>query len=70
MGDQQEDYFKIELEEVLITSIDHSGSNANPMESVSLAFAKAKFSYNPEDKDGNLAGWVEKGYDLKTLKPF
>jgi len=70
MGDGQEDYFKIELDEVTITRIDHSGSSENPMESVSLAFSKAKFCYNPEDATGKLAGWVEKGYDLQKLKPF
>lgn len=70
MGDNQEDYFKIELDEVLITRIDHTGSSENPMEAVSLAFSKAKFCYNPEDGNGKLAGWVEKGYNLHTLKPF
>jgi type VI secretion system secreted protein Hcp len=70
MGDQQVDYFKIELEEVVITNVNHTGSSENPTESVTLAFSKAKFCYNPEDGQGNLAGWVEKGYDLKTLKPY
>jgi type VI secretion system secreted protein Hcp len=70
MGDSQQDYFKIELEEVLITHIDHSGSNENPVEALSMSFSRAKFCYNPEDGEGNLAGWVEKGYDLHTLKPF
>ena len=70
MGDNQEDYFKIELDEVVITNIDHSGSSENPLEAVSMAFSKAKFCYNPEDGNGKLAGWVEKGYDLHTLKPF
>jgi type VI secretion system secreted protein Hcp len=70
MGDNQEDYFRIELEEVLITRIDHAGASENPTEAVSLAFSKAKFCYNPEDGNGKLAGWVEKGYDLHTLKPY
>src|SRR5271157_1726697 len=30
MGDQQDDYMKIHMEHVLITSIQHSGSNENP----------------------------------------
>ena len=70
MGDNQEDYFKIELEEVLITRIDHAGSSENPTEAVSMAFTKAKFCYNPEDGNGKLAGWVEKGFNLHTLQPF
>ena len=68
MGDKQEDYFKIELHEALITSVQLSGSNENPMESVSFAFAKVKVSYNPESKEtGALAGFIDKGYDVQKL---
>ncbi len=49
MGDNQEDYYKIHMENALITSIQHSGSNENPMESISFAFSKIKVSYNPEE---------------------
>ncbi|MFC5863359.1 Hcp family type VI secretion system effector [Acidicapsa dinghuensis] len=69
MGDQQEDYFKIELDNALITSISLSGSSENPMESVSFAFNKVKVSYNPET-DGKLAGFIDKGFDLLTIKPW
>lgn len=69
MGDAQEDYYKIHLENALITSISHSGSSENPMESVSFAFSKIKVSYNPED-DGALKGFVDKGFDVLTLKPW
>ncbi len=70
MGEGQEDYFKLEMEDVLITSVQLSGSSENPTESVSFAYEKIKVMYNPEDDEGNLAGFVEKGYDLGTLKPF
>jgi type VI secretion system secreted protein Hcp len=70
MGDQQEDYFKIELDNALITSLSHSGSSENPVESVSFAYQKVKFSYNPENADGSLAGFIDKGYNLLTLKPY
>jgi type VI secretion system secreted protein Hcp len=70
VGDKQDDYFKIELENVLITSVQFSGSNENPTESVSFAFGKTKVYYNPEDASGNLAGWIEKGYDLQALKTY
>ena len=70
MGDSQEDYFKVELEDVLITSWQVSGSAENPVESVSLAFEKVKVCYNPEDDAGKLQGFIEKGFDLGTLKPF
>lgn len=69
MGDQQEDYYKIHMENALITSIQHSGSNENPMESVSFAFEKYKVSYNPEE-GGKLKGFIDKGFDLLKIKPW
>jgi type VI secretion system secreted protein Hcp len=69
LGDSQQDYFKIELDNALITSIQLSGSSENPMESVSFAFNKVKVSYNPEEK-GALKGFIDKGFDLLALKPW
>lgn len=69
MGDSQEDYFKIHMENALITSIQLSGSNENPTESISFAFAKVKVSYNPES-DGKLSGFIDKGFDVEKLKPW
>lgn len=66
MGNKQEVYFKIHMENVLITSHQLSGSNENPTESVSFAFAKVKVSYNPE-KEGKLQGFVDKGWDVEKL---
>jgi type VI secretion system secreted protein Hcp len=66
MGDKQEDYFKIHLEDALITSVQLSGSNENPTETISLAFSKIKVSYNPE-KDGQLSGFVDRGFDVLKL---
>jgi len=69
MGDQQEDYYKIHMENALITSIQHSGSSENPMESISFAFEKYKISYNPEE-GGALKGFIDKGFDLLKIKPW
>ncbi len=69
MGDQQEDYYKIHMENALITGIQHSGSSENPMESVSFAFEKYKISYNPEE-EGKLKGFIDKGFDLLKIKPW
>jgi type VI secretion system secreted protein Hcp len=70
MGDDQQDYFKLEMTEALISSIQLSGSNENPTESISFAFAKIKVYYNPEDAAGKLSGFIDKGFDLQKLKPF
>jgi len=64
------DYFKIELTDALITSVQLSGSSENPVESVSFAYQKIVVAYNPEGDDGTLAGFIPKGFDTSTLKPF
>ena len=69
LGDKQEDYFKIEMQDAVITSISLSGENENPTENVSFAFKKIKVSYNPE-VDKELKGFVEKGFDIQTLKAW
>jgi len=69
MGDNQEVYYKILMEDCLITSFNHSGSTENPMESISFAFSKIKVSYNPEE-GGALKGFIDKGFDVLKLKPW
>jgi len=69
LGDQQEEFFKIHLDNALITSHQISGSNENPTESLSFAFEKITISYNPEEK-GKLQGFIDKGFDVLKLKPF
>ena len=69
LGDKQEEYYKIHMEDALITSIQHSGSNENPMESVTFAFSKIKVSYNPEE-EGSLKGFIDKGFDVLKIKPW
>lgn len=69
-GDKQEDYFKLEMTNALITSIQLSGSSENPSESISFNFEKIKVMYNPEGADKKLAGFIEKGFDTSKLTAF
>jgi type VI secretion system secreted protein Hcp len=66
VGNTPTDYFTILLDDALITSVQLSGSNENPMESVSFAFSKVKVSYNPEE-DGAMKGFIDKGFDVLAL---
>ena len=68
VGDKQQDYFRIYLKDALITSVQLSGSNENPTESVSFAFQGVEVAYRPEKDDGTLDAAIRKGYDLETLK--
>jgi type VI secretion system secreted protein Hcp len=69
IAEKHEDYFKIELSDALITSIQLSGSSEHPMESLTFTYSKVKVSYNPED-DGKLAGFIDRGFDVQTLEKW
>jgi type VI secretion system secreted protein Hcp len=61
-GGDQEDYYKIRMEDVLITSqtpAGNTGGDAVPMEQVSLSFTKAEVEYRPQDARGALGDWVK-----------
>jgi len=68
VGTEQQDYFRIYLKDALITSVQLSGSNENPTESVSFAFQAVEVAYKPEKDDDTLDAAIPKGYDLETLK--
>jgi len=68
VGTEQQDYFRIYIKDALITSVQLSGSNENPTESVSFAFQAVEIAYKPEKDDGSLDAAIRKGYDLETLK--
>jgi len=67
VGDAQADYFRIWVKDALITSVQLSGSNENPTESVSFAFQGVEIAYKPEADDGSLGAAIPKGYDLELL---
>jgi len=68
VGTEQQDYFRIWLKDALITSVQLSGSNENPTESVSFAFQAVEVACKAEKDDGTLDAALSKGYDLETLK--
>lgn len=69
VGDKQQAYFRVWLKDALITSVQLSGSNENPTESVSFAFQGVEIAYAPEKDDGSLDAAIRKGYNLETLTP-
>ena len=70
-GGEQGDFYVIKLEDVLVSSFSVSGSdgsNALPMESLSLNFAKIEFNYSPQKPEGGLDAPVIAKYNLKENK--
>lgn len=65
-GGDQQDYLKLNLEEVFITSVVPEGIQDDvPTELLSLNFGKFKYAYSPQKADGTLEAAVEAGWDVK-----
>lgn len=65
-GDQQE-YLKITMTDVIISSYNSAGNEGDvPLESITFNFTKVKLEYAPQNADGSLGGTITGGYDVKT----
>ena len=66
-GEKPLDYVKIELTDIIITSVSTGGSGGEESltENVTLNFAKYKYIYQPQDKTGAAKGGaIETEYDI------
>ena len=64
-GKTQQEYMIVKFHDLLITSVQPSGSSEHPSESVSLNFSKIQVDYKPQKEDGSLDGAVTFVYDIK-----
>ncbi len=64
-GKGQQEYLIIKMNDILITSVQPSGSSEHPMESVSISFGHVDLEYKPQKADGSLDAGVHFIYDLK-----
>jgi len=70
-GEDQQEYYKIKLTDVLVSSYQSGGSAGSsliPTDQFSLNFAKIEFSYAPQDAKGKLGSPARAGWDLKSNK--
>ena len=70
-GKDQQEFLKIVLSDVLVSSFQSGGSGGGdviPMEQVSLNFGKVEMEYKEQKADGSLGGAVKSGWDLKANK--
>jgi type VI secretion system secreted protein Hcp len=64
-----QDYIKIELTDVLVSSYEQSASNGTtPVDAASLSYAKIQFSYLSQAADGSAGGTTTGGWDIKQHK--
>jgi type VI secretion system secreted protein Hcp len=69
-GTEQQEYLKITLSDILISSYQTGGSahSGLPTDQISLNFAKFEMEYKAQKPDGTLGGGIKGGYDLKEQK--
>lgn len=67
-GKDQQEFYKITLSDLLISSYQAGGSDSGdlPMDSFSLTFTKIHFDYKPQKADGTLEAAIPGGWDIKT----
>lgn len=66
-GDKIEPYMKIELEDVIITSLNqHGGGTGTPSESMNLSCKTIKWTYQPQTAGGSLDPEDEVKIDLES----
>lgn len=66
------EYIKITLYEIIITQV-YSVGNSNmrtPREYVALSFSRVRTDYTLQNSEGNCAGTVSMGYDIKANAPI
>ena len=67
-GEKQEEFLKVTMTDVLVSSyssMGSAGSSVLPTDQVSLAFAKIEFAYKAQKSDGSLGGEALGGWDQK-----
>lgn len=69
-GGGQQEYYKITLSDLMISSFTNTGSDGDsvPSEGLSLNFGKIEFDYYTQAKDGSLGSPTKAGYDMETNK--
>jgi type VI secretion system secreted protein Hcp len=70
-GKDQQEFLKITLTDVLVSSYQMGGTPAGstiPMEQVSLNYSKIEKEYKEQKSDGTLGGTVKAGWDVKANK--
>jgi type VI secretion system secreted protein Hcp len=67
-GGDQQDFMKVKLNDILISSYNVGGSQGDdaPTESITLNFAKIQVTYSPQKADGTLDSAVNSGWDVKA----
>jgi type VI secretion system secreted protein Hcp len=71
-GKPQAEFLTFSLSDVLVSSYQTGGSEAEvlPIDSVGLAFSKIQLEYKQQKADGSLGASIKAGWDAKQNKRF
>ncbi len=69
-GGTKLEYYLLEMEDILISGVQNSGSGPDMTESLSFNFAKFKMKYVPQQPDGTGGSPVPMGYDISAGKTY
>lgn len=70
-GERQEDFLRFSLSDVLVSSFQIAGSQADgTKDSVGLSFGQIVVEYRQRNPDGTLGATTKAGWDVKTNKKF
>ena len=70
-GKDQQEFFKVTMEDLLVSSYQTGGSGHSdvvPTDQISLNFSRIKFEYAPQKADGTLEAYIPAGWDQKLNK--
>jgi len=70
-GKDQQEFLKITLSDLLVSSFQTGGSGGSdiiPVDQISLNFAKYEIEYKEQKADGTLGGSIKAGWDIKANK--
>jgi type VI secretion system secreted protein Hcp len=69
-GGEQQEYLKITMSDLLVSSYQTSGSGGDvvPVDQIAMNFSKIEFEYKPQKQDGSLDSPIKSGYDVKANK--
>jgi type VI secretion system secreted protein Hcp len=67
-GDKPVEYYKVTMEEVLISSVSEgaSGGEDQQTENITLNFAKVKVEYTPQKEDGSPDAAIVAGWNIRA----
>jgi type VI secretion system secreted protein Hcp len=65
-GGGQEEYYKLSMEDLLVSSYQSGGHSGAPTDQFALNFTKIVFDYKPQKADGSLDAAITAGWNVKT----